>query len=109
FNMYVRLIIIGGLVIIFIPNSWLKIAFAILFMYMANFQMVTLFYHYRTSIWLDLYPIRDGLKEDAFIKWLVQLTFVQTIIFAGLFLIWLDIAGLILTFAAGCLFNYLFN
>ncbi|HLR70090.1 MAG TPA: ABC transporter permease [Pseudogracilibacillus sp.] len=108
-HMYIRLIVIGGVVIFFVPNNWLKVVFALLFIYMANFQMITLFFHYRTSIWLDIYPLNKQKKETTFIKWLVQLTFVQTIIFALLFLVWLDLAGLVLTLAGGSLFNYLFN
>lgn len=109
FNMYVRLIILGSIVILFVANVWLKIALAILFLYMTNFQMITLYYHHRTSMWLDLYPIEKTNKEKAFIKWLAQLTFVQTVIFAVVFLVWMDFLGLAITFSAGCLFNYLFN
>lgn len=108
-NMYIRLIVLGAIVIFFVPNSWLKIVFALLFIYMANFQMVTLYYHYLTSIWLDLYPIAQAVREESFLKFLTRLTFVQTIIFAAVFLIWLDFAGALLTFAAGTVFNYLFN
>lgn len=108
-SMYVRLIVIGGLVIFFVPNIWLKIIFALLFIYMANFQMVTLFYHHRTSVWMDLYPVNQTIREKAFLKWLAQLTLIQTIIFAALFLVWLDIASFTLTLVAGTLFNYLFN
>ena len=103
------LIVLGAIVIFFVPNSWLKIVFALLFIYMANFQMVTLYYHYLTSIWLDLYPIAQAVREESFLKFLTRLTFVQTIIFAAVFLIWLDFAGALLTFAAGTVFNYLFN
>lgn len=109
FNMYVRLIVVGSIVILFVGNVWVKIALAILFLYMTNFQMVTLYYHHRTNMWLDLYPIENMRKEKAFIKWLTQLTLVQTIIFAALFLIWMDFFSLLITFVGGCIFNYLFN
>lgn len=109
FNMYVRLIVLGSIVIIFVPNVWLKIVLALLFLYMANFQLIPLFYHHRTNIWVDLYPIEKGQKQLAFLKWLAQLTFVQTIIFAALFLIWLDFFSLIITLIAGSIFNYMFN
>lgn len=108
-SLYIRLIIIGGLVIFFVPNIWLKIIFALLFIYMSNFQMITLYYHHQTSIWLDLYPVSKKVKETAFLKWLVLLTLIQTIIFSLLFLIWVDVASFVLTFALGTLFNYLFN
>ena len=108
-SMYIRLIVLGGVIIFFVPNSWLKIIFALLFIYMANFQMITLYYHYRTSIWLDLYPVDQTIRKKAFLKLLTQLTLIQTIIFAALFLVWFDFVSLALTFVAGILFNYLFN
>src|SRR5690625_2372263 len=108
-SMYIRLIIVGGVVIFFVPNHWIKILFALLFIYMTNFQMVTLYYHHRTNSWLDLYPIEPFIPKKVFIQWLIQLTFVQIIVFALLFLIWFDFTGLMITFIAGSLFNYLFN
>lgn len=108
-SMYLRLIIVGGLAIVFIPNVWLKIVLAILFIYMTNFQMVTLFHHYRTTIWIDLYPVSDTVRKQAFITFMVQLTLIQTIIFAVLFIFWLDFSSFFLTLALGTLFNYLFN
>ena len=108
-SMYIRLIIIGGLVIFFVPNIWLKVIFAILFIYMSSFQMISLYYHHRTSIWLDLYPVKRTIRERAFLKWLTQLTVIQTIIFSLIFLIWVDIASFVLTLSAGILFSYLFN
>lgn len=108
-SMYIRLIIIGSLAIIFIPNVWLKVVLALLFIYMANFQMVTLFYHYRTTIWIDLYPVSDTVRKKAFVTFMIQLTLIQTVIFSVLFLFWLDISSFFLTLALGTLFNYLFN
>src|SRR5699024_3501279 len=48
FNLYVRLTVIGGIVIYFIPNMWVKIAISLLFIYMTSFQLIPLFHHYRT-------------------------------------------------------------
>src|SRR5699024_12111369 len=63
FNLYVRLTVIGGIVIYFIPNMWVKIAISLLFIYMTCFQLIPLFHHYRTSIWMDLYPVEKGLQD----------------------------------------------
>lgn len=108
-NMYVRLIVLGGLAIVFIPNGYLKIVFALLFVYMTNFQMVTLYHHYRTNIWLQLYPIETKDRENVFVDFLVQLTMIQTFIFALLFTVELDFSSFFLTLALGTLFNYVFN
>ncbi|WP_369693631.1 ABC transporter permease [Lentibacillus sp. CBA3610] len=84
-GMYVRLIVIGGLFIYFIPNIWMKLLFALLFLYMSVFQMMTLYHHHRTVMWLDLYPIAIEVRQRSLFKLLFQLTLIQTIIFALLF------------------------
>ncbi|WP_077324989.1 ABC transporter permease [Virgibacillus siamensis] len=108
-GMYVRLIVIGGLFIFFVPNLWMKAIFALLFIYMSSFQMMTLYHHHRTVMWLDLYPVSTKVRQQSLIKLLFQLTFLQTIIFTVLLLVmgvWLG-AGIV--FAGGIAFNYLFQ
>lgn len=34
-------------------------------MHMAMMQLSTLWYHYDTNIWVDLYPLEDTEKKDA--------------------------------------------
>src|SRR5699024_11172789 len=84
-GMYIRLILIGGLFIYLVSNELLKMLFALLFIYMSCFQMMTLFQHYRTNIWIDLYPVDHSLRRQAITKWIFQLTFIQTILFAIVF------------------------
>ncbi|MEN1970258.1 ABC transporter permease [Lentibacillus sp. N15] len=107
-GMYVRLIVIGGLVIYFVPNDWVKIIFALLFFYLSSFQMMTLYNHHRTVIWLDIYPVSNQHRKQAVLKWLYQLTFIQTVIYAVLFLFIGEYLGAVITLAGGMLFNYLF-
>ncbi len=108
-GLYVRLTVIGGVLIYFLPNPWLKIAMALLFLYMTSFQLIPLFYHHRTSIWIDLYPIESSVREKAFLKGSLQLSLVQTVIFAVLFFLWLDFQGAFLTLGLGVLFSFGFH
>lgn len=108
-SMYIRLTIVGGVFIVLLPNSWLKILFALLFLYMTSFQLITLYHHYRTTMWLDLYPVQQTERQEAFLELSLRLTWIQTIIFACIFLIWLDIVPMLLTLGAAILFNYLFH
>ncbi len=108
-NLFVRLTIIGAIVLFFIPNLWLKITFALLFLYMTSFQLIPLFHHYRTSIWPGLYPIKGQVRTQAFLKGMKRLSFFQTVIFSCLFFVWLDPLGAVLTFLVGCMFNYVFH
>lgn len=107
-GMYVRLIVIGGLFIYFVPQLWMKVLFALLFLYMSSFQMMTLYHHHRTNMWLDLYPIDHKWRRQAVLKWLYQLGFVQAIIYALVFLPVQEYTGAGITLVVGLLFNYLF-
>lgn len=107
-GMYIRLIVVGGLFIYYVPNLWMKILFALLFIYMSCFQMMTLYQHYRTNIWLDLYPVKRSVRKQAVTKWLLQMTFLQTILFSAIF-VWLHIyLEAFITFVGGILFTIVF-
>ncbi|MGI8314510.1 ABC transporter permease [Halobacillus mangrovi] len=107
-GMYFRLVIIGGLAIWFVPNVWVKIAFAILFLYLSAFQMMTLWNHHRTVVWLDLYPVRQEWKQQALLQWLRQLMLFQTFLFGLLFLLQWNPLGLAIVWAGGSLFSFAF-
>ncbi|WP_010529875.1 ABC transporter permease [Lentibacillus jeotgali] len=107
-GMYLRLIMIGGLFIYFVPNIWMKLLFALLFLYMSAFQMMTLYHHHRTVMWLDLYPVDEGVRQQSLIKLLFQLTLIQTIIFAVLFASMQEWIGMLAVLIGGTVFNYLF-
>ncbi|WP_430787805.1 ABC transporter permease [Virgibacillus flavescens] len=107
-GMYIRLVIIGGLFIYFVPQVWMKILFALLFIYMSSFQMMTIYHHHRTNMWLDLYPVEHKWRKHAVLKWLYQLGIIQTLIFAVVFLPTQEFAGAGITLIGGLLFNYVF-
>lgn len=107
-GMYVRLVILGGLIIYFIPNMWLKVIFSILFLYLSTFQMMTLYHHHRVNIWLDLYPVDPNEKKQSVIKILYQLSFIQIILFAVVFLVIQEYLGLVLALGGGILFSLVF-
>ncbi|WP_449354105.1 ABC transporter permease [Virgibacillus natechei] len=107
-GMYIRLIIIGGLFIYFIPNVWVQILFVILFLYLSCFQMMTLYQHHRTTMWLDIYPVGKDIRQQALIKLLFQLTLIQTILFSLLFLFMQEYAGFVIALVSGTVFTFLF-
>ncbi|MFC4403181.1 ABC transporter permease [Gracilibacillus xinjiangensis] len=87
FGIYTRLLIIGALLIFFVPNIWLKLIFAILFSYMTIIQLMPLWKHHTTILWLDLYPVSRKVRQQEFVKWLQQLMAVQMLLFAIFLLI----------------------
>lgn len=84
-GMYVRLVVIGGLLIYFIPNDWMKFIFALLFLYLSGFQMITLYQHFRTNMWLDLYPVEIEVRRQSVMRLLIKLTAIQVVLFTVLF------------------------
>ncbi|WP_163529651.1 ABC transporter permease [Halobacillus ihumii] len=107
-GMYLRLMAIGGLAIWFVPNLWVKVAFAILFLYLSAFQMMSLWNHHRTVAWLDLYPIKQEWKQTAMLKGLTQLMVVQTVVFTLLFVIQANWLGAVIVLAGGIVFSAAF-
>ncbi|MRH44136.1 ABC transporter permease [Aquibacillus halophilus] len=107
-GIYSRLFIIGALSVYFIPNMGIQIAFSILFIYLSGFQMMTLWQHYRTIAWLDIYPVKKEWREQAFTSWLLALMLSQTLLFGLLFMFLGNISGLVIVWLGGTLFSYLF-
>ncbi|RDW18196.1 ABC transporter permease [Oceanobacillus arenosus] len=107
-GMYIRLIIIGGVFIYLIPNEWMKVLFGLLFIYLSSFQMMPLYQHFRTNIWLDLYPVDSATKRDAVLKIIHQLSIVHVIIYALLFIVIQEYLGFVVFIVAGCLFSIAF-
>ncbi|MEF2293025.1 ABC transporter permease [Virgibacillus dokdonensis] len=107
-GMYVRLVVIGGVLIYVIPPLWLKIIFALLFLYLSSFQMMTLYQHHRTILWLDLYPVSLQIRQQSLLKLLLQLSIVQVILFTAVFIVMDIYIGAMITFAGGIIFSWLF-
>ncbi|ENH96028.1 ABC-type transport system permease [Gracilibacillus halophilus YIM-C55.5] len=85
-GLWLRLTVIGALAMYYVPNMWLKVIFAWLFLYMTWIQMVPLFNHHRLIVWVDLYPIRFHERKKAVKVWITQLIAVQTVLFVLLLL-----------------------
>lgn len=109
FSLFIRLTFIGLIVIVFIPNIWLKLALAVLFMYMTSFQLQTLYYHYRTNAWLELYPLNPAEKKIAFLKLAMQVSQVQAVLLACGFLAIKEWIPFVIMLLAGTLFNIAFH
>src|SRR5690625_5512194 len=86
----------------------MKHAVMLLFLYLSSFQLVTLYEHYRTIIWVDLYPVESVIRQESLVQLLIQLTVIKTIIFSILFLITTYFASFIFVFVIYVLFIFLF-
>ncbi|MEH7222671.1 ABC transporter permease [Bacillus sp. JJ1566] len=107
-GMYVRLTIIGGLIIYFVPFEYGKAFVMILFLYLTGYQLITLWRHHSLKIWVRLYPISEEIKLASYLQFLFQLLVVQSVIFTVILLITAKTTTTFILLIAGLVFVYLF-
>ncbi|MFP7168748.1 ABC transporter permease [Terribacillus halophilus] len=105
FGLFLRLTILAGVIIYFIPNLWVQLAFALLFLYLTGFQLIGLWKHHRTIAWMDLYPVPDATRKRALLALLQQLAVIQAVLLSLVFLLRADVLGFGLALAAGVAFG----
>ncbi|QXE02675.1 ABC transporter permease [Terribacillus sp. DMT04] len=105
FGLFLRLTVLAGVIIYFIPNLWVQLAFALLFLYLTGFQLVGMWKHHRTIAWMDLYPVQDDTRKHALLSLLQILGIIQAILLSVVFLLHANVIGFVLTLAAGIVFT----
>src|SRR5690625_1013013 len=109
FPLFVRLTIIGCILIVFVPIIWLKVSLALLFVYMTMFQLVPLSYHHRTIYWLRLYPIEVAKRQKTFERFLLSLGLAQTFIFSFVFVVIFQFTSALITLVLCSAFIHIFS
>jgi ABC-2 type transport system permease protein len=105
-GLYIRLTIIGCLLLYIIPNEYGKMAAAFFFLYITGFQLFALHDHHRAILWMRLYPLAKSLQVQAVCRLLFLLLIVQNCAF-HLFLTWIAIRPLwVASWIAGNMFSY---
>ncbi|MFS0824319.1 ABC transporter permease [Bacillus sp. 1P02SD] len=107
-GMYVRLTIIGGLIIYFVPFQYGKAFVMILFLYLTGYQLITLWRHHSLKIWVRLYPVSEAAKLASYLQLLFQLLVVQSILFTILLFLTAEITTAFTFLVVGIVFVYLF-
>lgn len=107
-GIFVRLLLIGFLVLYLVPSFYGKLVVVPLFIYLTGFQLLTLWKQHNNKLWIDLYPISEAVREKAFLKLLFVLLTVDAVILS-LFVLYfsgLEAAGA--SAGIGIAFAYLF-
>lgn len=107
-GMYVRLTIIGGLVIYFVPFQYGKAFVMILFLYLTGYQLITLWRHHSLKIWVQMYPVSEATKLASYLQFLFQLLVVQCVLFTVILFITVNISTSFILLVTGLVFIYLF-
>jgi ABC-2 type transport system permease protein len=83
FGIYVRLLMIGIVLVFYVQFDYGKLFISILLLYMSALQLSTLWNHHQLNLITDLYPIEDKVRERSFRNVVFSLLVVKTIFFTS--------------------------
>jgi ABC-2 type transport system permease protein len=108
-GLYIRLTLIGVLLIYSNSSFIFSILTALVFLYLTAFQLIPLFKRFDYKIWVLIYPVSRELKKSSFQKIINQAMMIQASVFSlPLFLKGAWIEGVI-TLLVGLAFSILFS
>ena len=81
-GLYLRLVVIGGLFLAFIHETWFALGIGVLFLYLIGFQLLPLGQQFRYTSTVLLYPIGPNQKAQALKKLLAVLLLLVAAIFS---------------------------
>lgn len=82
FGIYIRLILIGGLFLLWIPSGWWHLVLVLLFIHATGVQLLPLYRHHRGNVWFELYPVSRSYRFEAFQRWLRMLLIAEAVIYS---------------------------
>jgi ABC-2 type transport system permease protein len=107
-GLFIRLTVIGGCALYFISFGAGQIVLSLLFIYLTGFQLLPLWKHHQNKLWIDLYPVKQEHKTNAFHSLLMKILIIQSSIFTVVILSKGEWMFSLFIFLSGLLFSYLF-
>jgi ABC-2 type transport system permease protein len=107
-GLYVRLMILGGILIYYIPINNGKLLVLMLFLYLTGIQLLSLWRHHSLKIWLNLYPVSKDEKRQSFLQILTILLIVQGFVFSAIIFVSGNPIQFIIAILIGAIFSLLF-
>ena len=83
FGLVLRLLIIGGIVVYVLPFVYGRFLVSVFSLYLIGYQLLSLWKHHRSKIWLSLYPIPELHKKKAFLSLILILLGASSFILAA--------------------------
>lgn len=81
-GLYVRLLVIGTLLLVFVKGEMLPIFLSLLFIYLIGFQMIPFYFHFSDNAFVHVYPITDKYQLMSFQRVLLYLLTTVGVVFA---------------------------
>lgn len=107
-GLWIRLTVIGGLVLYFVTFGYGQILFVLLFLYLTGFQLLPLWNHHQNKLWIQLYPVREITKKISFQKLLFVLLSIQSFLLSIPIILKGDWMISAIALFSGVAFSYLF-
>jgi ABC-2 type transport system permease protein len=109
-GVYTRLIVIGAVLSYAVPFFYARLAISVIFLYLIGFQLVSLWKHHQSKLWVELYPVSIKKRMQSFQSLLFSLLFMVSMIFTiitGIATISIITAAIV--FGINAAFTYLFS
>lgn len=81
-GLFIRLTVIGVIVVYFITNFWAQLFLILLFIYLTGFQLLPLRLHHQNNLFFELYPLEQNVKDQALKQLLNLVLIIQAVIFS---------------------------
>lgn len=85
FGMFVRQLILGNVIVYYVPFLYARIFISLLFIYIIAYQLLSLAKHYHITLWVNLYPIAAIVQRRAFLTLLMRLLVLSSVVFSIVF------------------------
>ncbi|KRO16673.1 ABC transporter permease [Lacticaseibacillus saniviri JCM 17471 = DSM 24301] len=79
-GLFVRLTLIAGVLLLFVNQWWLSALLAVLFVYLVGFQLIPFYQQYDEVVFVHLYPLPQGQKQQAFSRLVLVLLSAQVVV-----------------------------
>ena len=86
-SLYLRLTLLGMVLLVFIQQQWLIVVLTILFIYLIGFQLIPSYFHFDDIVFTQLYPINEKQKLDNFSRTTSIALCITAVLLAGTTLI----------------------
>lgn len=107
-GLFLRLTIIGIMVIYLFTYGYGQIAFILLFLFITGFQLLPMWKHHDSKIWIQLYPVEEKVRASSFQKLLFTVLTGQVVLLIFPLLLKGELLLSAYSFIAGIIFNYIF-
>lgn len=98
-GLYLRLVIIGGILIFTLQDFLFATGVAALLIYLIGFQMIPLYSQFDYISFIQLYPVSQKTKQASLQKMIASLLGIASLVFAGVALTQLSVIDSLLLFA----------